>query len=233
MGNVPEISEPRRRDRVYGLSLIVLAFGGCMGLSVWGMRASTPRAAPSPLPATSEGIVGFPRQVRPFDVLLRARGVSVRDKFRGFEAKGIQENGTLDLTQSTSSLRFVFQSPQGRGPQPERVPGTLPDRRYCGTQSVVLDKDGIVALIDRPKIPCGSQEIEDLGIPAACGIEQLWKIAEEKKMKAQGTASIEFFEATGGPAFRFQKDGRSFVVSARDCKKEFKGREQRGGLPHR
>lgn len=223
----------RRRDRIQGLAIIVLAFGGCMGLSIWGMRVSTPRPAPAPLPASEDGVIGFPSGVRPFDVLERARALTLRDRFRGFEAKGVRPDGTLDFSQPGTDLRFVFQSPQGRGPQPVREPGTLPQRRYCGAQSVVVDKGGIVAVADRPDHPCGSDEIEELGVPTACTIDALWKIAEQKKIKRKGVATIEYFDAVGGPAFRFDKDRRTFVVSARDCRTEFKGREQRGFLPRR
>ncbi|HXS19249.1 MAG TPA: hypothetical protein VN764_18755, partial [Polyangiaceae bacterium] len=140
MGTDPSLSISRRRDRVYGLAIIVLAFGGCMGLSVWGMRFSTPRPAPKPLPASPEGITGFPNAVRPFDLVERARGLTVRERFRGFEAKGIQADGTMDVSQAGASLRLAFQSAQGRGPQPVRQPGTLPSRRFCGTQSVILNQ---------------------------------------------------------------------------------------------
>jgi len=233
MATQPPLSHHRKRDRIYGLSTIVLAFAGCMALSVWGMRFSTPRPAPLPPPASQEDISGFPSEVRPFELLERARGLTVRQKFRGFEAKGVHREGHLDLSSPTSSLRFVFQSPQGRGPQPQREPGTLPERRYCGTQSVVVDHAGIIAWADHAKTPCGGKEIEDLPPPVGCTIEKLWAIADSKKMKKKGTADVEYFEAQGGAAFRFEKDRRSFVVSARDCKTELKGRDQRGILPRR
>jgi len=221
----------RRRDRVYGLAIIVLAFGGCMGLSVWGMRFSTPRPAPVPLPASTDSILGFPKSVRPFDVVERARALTVRERFRGFEAKGVRPDGTMDMSAADTSIRFAFQSAQGRGPQPIRKPGTLPSRRFCGSQSVVLNQSGITALPDRPSHACGSDEIAELALPIACPIEQLWKLAEQRKIKRKGTAVIEYFEAALGPAFRFEKDRRNFVIAARDCKTELKGRDQRGILP--
>lgn len=230
MGNQPHTSEHRRRDRILGLTIIVLAFAGCMGLSVWGMRVSTPRPAPEPEPASQDGLPGFPKAVRPLDILGRARSLTVRQKFRGFEVHGLKRDGTLDLTKAGSSLKFVFQSPQGRGPQPVRKPGTLPDRRYCGTQAIVVNSEGITALPDRATAPCGSSEIEDIGTPIGCGLEDLWAVAEKKKIKTRG-ASVEYFEAASGPAFKIESDRRILVVSARDCNKELKGREQRGTLP--
>lgn len=221
----------RRRDRVYGLAIIVLAFGGCMGLSVWGMRFSTPRPAPTPLPASPDGIVGFPQAVRPFDLVERARSLTVRERFRGFEAKGVRPDGTMDMSAAGTSLRFAFQSAQGRGPQPVRKPGTLPTRRFCGTQSVLLNQAGIGALPDRPSHACGSDEVTELARPLSCSIEQLWKLAEQRRIKRKGTAVVEYFESAMGPAFRFEKDRRNFVIAARDCKTELKGRDQRGFLP--
>ena len=231
MGTQPPLSQHRKRDRILGLSIIVLAFGGCMGLSVWGMRVSTPQPAPAPLPASKEDIDGFPHRVHPFDVLPRARTLTVRQRFRGFEAVGVKPDGSIDLTEDKSSIRFAFQSPQGRGPQPEREPGTLPTRRYCGTQSVVIENSGIAARPDRPQVPCGGREIDELVVPRHCSIEQLWQIARKKKIKTKGTATIEYFQAQDGPAYRFVKDKRSFVVSALDCKNELKGRAQRGSIP--
>lgn len=231
MGNLPLLSEYRKRDRILGLAIIVLAFGGCMGLSVWGMRVSTPRPAPAPLPASQADLPGFPQAVRPLDVLQRARHLTVREKFRGFEARGLKRDGTLDFTRNDTSLKFVFQSPQGRGPQPERVPGTLPNRRYCGTQTIVVDRKGISALPDRANVSCGGKEIEDLGLPIGCGIDAVLVAAEKKKMKTRGGVKIEYFDAASGPAFRLDSERRTLTLSARDCKKELKGREQRGTLP--
>ena len=233
MGNHPHLSAHRKRDRLLGLTIIVFSFAGCMGLSVWGMRVSTPKPAPAPSPVSQEGIPGYPNAVRPFAVVERARGLTVRQKFQGFEAEGVRRDGTVDVTAGESSIRLAFQSPQGRGPQPEREPGTLPDRRYCGTQSVIVDSRGISALEDRAKVPCGGRDIVDLATPKACTIEDLWAVADKKKMGKRGTARVEYFNAHGGPAFRFVKDKRSFVISARDCKKELKGRDQRGGIPRR
>ncbi len=216
-----------------GLAIIVLAFGGCMALSVWGMRVSTPRPAPPPLPASQEDLDGFPQHVRPFNLLERARSLTVRPRFRGFEATGVKQDGSIDLSKKGSSVRFAFQSPQGRGPQPAREPGTLPQRRYCGSQSVVVDKKGISASEDRAKVSCGSNDIDDLEVPERCSLHQVWKLAKKRKFKGKGTAKIEFYQSHSGPAYRFTKDKRSFVVSAEDCKKELKGRAKRGGIPRK
>jgi hypothetical protein len=213
------------------LAIILLAFLGCMGLSVWGMMVSTPRPAPVPAPVTTEGIRDFPKAVQPFAMLARAQSLSVRDKFRGFTIKGIRADGTVDLTEENAFIRYSFQSASGRGPQPPREPGTLPNRRYCGVQHVLLDRQGIVAKGDNPHRACGSGLIEDLGEPRHCPITRLWKTAKKNGFDLNKPARLEYFEAEDGRAFRFTQKRKSIVVSARNCHSLFKGRASRGGPP--
>lgn len=221
----------RGRDRLIGLAIILSSFAACMGLSLWGMHASTPRPAPTPQPATFERLEGFPEAVRPFELLSRARELSVRRRFVGFEAEGVSPKGTIDLTQKKSSLRYVFQSDRGRGPQPPRDPGTLPDRRYCGTQSVLVGEGGIAAQEDRPDVACGSREIVDLGTPEHCSLDRLRKVASKHGIKSTGRVSIEYYGAQAGPAFRIRRGKSTVVISAHDCETVLKGRKQRGAVP--
>lgn len=225
------VSKERRRDKWIGLLIIVFAFGGCMGLSLWGRSKSTPQLAPEPEPPSLERIAGYPDHVDPLQLIERAREVSVRSKFRGFIATGVGPDGKVNLKHKNSSVRFSFQDPSGIGHQPPRQGGTLPHRRYCGLQSVFLKKDGIQATTDQAERACPSNAPENLPLPKDCTLEDVWEIAEKRRVKAEGTASIEYFDSFDGPAFRFRKDRHQFVVSANDCRKILTGRAGRGMVP--
>lgn len=225
------VSPERRRDKLVGLLIIVLSFGGCMALSLWGMSVSTPTLAPDPHPPSMEDIPGFPKQVDPLHLVERARSLSVRSKFRGFVAVGVGPDGTIDLSSKKSEIRYSFQSPSGMGHQPPRAGGTLPMRRYCGLQSVYIKGDGIYATKDQPERTCPQDVPENITLPKECTLEEVWKIAEKRKIKGKGVATIEFFDSFDGPAFRFKKARQSFVVSAHDCKKILNGKAARGVVP--
>lgn len=225
------ISPERRRDKWIGLLIIVFAFGGCMGLSLWGMSKSTPQLAPEPAPPSMERIAGYPEQVDPLKLVARAREISVRTKFRGFVAVGVDASGVVNLKNKKNSIRYSFQDPSGIGHQPPRQGGTLPNRRYCGLQSVLLKKPGIYATKDQAERACPHTPPENLPLPKECTLEDVWKIAEKRRVKADGTARIEYFDSFDGPAYRFRKDRHQFVVSANDCKKILTGRAGRGFVP--
>lgn len=226
----PGLSE-RRRDMLVGLLIIILAFGGCMGLSLWGMSKSTPTLAPEPEPPSLERIPGYPDRVDPFALIERARDLSVRTKFRGFVADGVSSDGTVNLKSKKSSIRFSFQDPEGIGHQPPRQGGTLPMRRYCGLQSVHLEKEGVYADHDQPERACPHASPENLPIPKDCNLEDIWEIAERRKVPTKGTARIEFYDAFDGPAFRFKKDRHQFAVAAGDCTRILTARDARGNVP--
>jgi hypothetical protein len=227
----PPISPERRRDRLVGLLIIVLSFGGCMGLSLWGLSKSTPRLAPEPLPPSMERLPGFPKHVDPLKLVERARELSVRVKFRGFVARGVRPDGTIDVSAKKSSVRYSFQSPSGIGYQPLRQGGTLPNRRYCGQQSVLLRADGIGATPDQPNRACPRRAPENLIVPTECSLEDVWKVAQKRRVSKKGTARIEFYESSEGPAFRFKKDRHTFSLLASNCSQVLSASEGRGIVP--
>lgn len=231
MHSAAPASAKRKRDKLTGLAIIVLTFAGCMGLSVWGMMASTPQAVPAPAAPTQEGIVGYPQFVHPFELLETARALSVREKFRGFSAQGVEADGSLDLSKKGRSIRYAFQSNSGRGPQPLREPGTLPQRRFCGVQSVMLDEKGIGALPDDAERPCPSQPLRDLVPPAHCSLQAVLALAKKSKFDPKVRTRVEFYQSVAGPAFRLVQKKKTVVISAQDCKTILKGRRGRGSVP--
>lgn len=236
VGGLREKSLSRRRDRVLGLSILGISFAGSMALSLWAKDETTPRAAPPPAPPTTMGVPGFPARVRPHELIERARSLSVRSLLQGFDAEGVRADGTMDFNVKGTSLRFAFQSPRGHGPQPARAGGTLPERTYCGLQSVIVGAHGIAAKKDDMKVACGHREPRALPPPDRCTVTDVWAIARSRHIDDVGSARIEYFWAEAGPAYRFTKEEKKkptqrFVVSAKDCKKLFGGKQQRGGVP--
>ncbi|HSC86224.1 MAG TPA: hypothetical protein VLC09_03095 [Polyangiaceae bacterium] len=221
----------RRRDMQIGLAIIVLAFLGCLGLSLWAKRESMPQKPRLPEAPTTVELPGFPRQVKPFDLLARARGMTPRDIFRGFVAEGVKPDGTMDFTRENTQLSFVFQSEPGLGPQPHREGGTLPRRSYCGKQAVRVAKAGIALEPDVTDLPCSrGGVVVEVGLPKVCNIEGVWATAKKRKIRAT-SARIEYYQAHKGPAYRFSAGRDHFVVSASDCSKILKGKDERGQVP--
>jgi hypothetical protein len=225
----------RRRDRIWGLTILLSTFGACLGLSLWARDASIHDPAPPPAPPTRD-FLGFPDKVRPFQVLPLAQGLTVRPLLQGFVAEGVKPDGTLDFSQSPTHLRFAFQSLPGRGPQPNRTGGTLPTRSYCGRQDVQVGRAGLATTPDHPSQTCPRQDPRALPVPDSCDLKDVWKFATKEKGISKGTAVIEYFWARLGPAYRFAaKDGRGrmqrFTLSARDCKTVLSGADQRGSVP--
>jgi hypothetical protein len=230
MGNNTPISQERRRDKLRGLAIIILGFGACMALSLWGLERSMPDPPAKPAKASKEGLSGFPKKVNPFELLENARALTDRQMLQGFVATRVKADGTIDVSDKKSTIRYAFQSAKGRGYQPPRPPATLPDRRYCGVQSVVVNHKGIAAKADQPERPCGSAEVHDL--PASkCSLADIWKAAKRNKIPGKGTAEIEYFDSFSGPAYRFKKGNKSLIFSAKQCGNLLKGTASRGGIP--
>lgn len=215
-----------------GIGILVAAFLGCMGLSLWAMHISTPGALAAPEPPTVEALAGFPEKVRPFELVERAAQLTERTQFVGFAIKGLRRDGTLDLTEESSSVRYSFQDPRGKGMQPPRKGGTLPSRTYCGKQSVRLSKEGLGAMWDNPSSGCPSGGVPE--VPKAspgCGPEQLWKMAEKRRIPSGGSAQVDYYRARSGPVYRFKHGSHQFVVSATDCRTIVRGSDEHESVP--
>lgn len=231
-GETDEVVRRRRRDKIVGLGIVAAAFGVSMLLSLWAKHASTPPVSNEPAPPTTAGLEGFPSQVDPLTVLPVARGLTERPLFRGFVADKVLPNGLMNFSDTATRLRFAFQSLPGQGAQPERPPGTLPSRAYCGRQSVSVRQDGIVAEPDKATFPCPTTTPKALPAPK-CRPAALWKLAKKKGASDKRPARIEYYESKKGPAYRFSIPGTKhrFVVAAKDCKRELKGKHAAGNVP--
>lgn len=226
------VPDANRRDKWWGLTIIAASFVGSLGISLWAKHESTPKPPVEPAPPSQERVSGFPSAVRPFDVLERARELTPRTQFRGFVAEGVRPDGTLDFANEKSKLRLSFQSKKGEGPQPLRQGGTLPTRTFCGKQDVRVSKDGIFAEPDVTDLPCAKKEPKNLKPPAACSLEQVWEVAKKRGVAEDAWARVEFFESRKGSAYRFFHNGKQrFVVSAKDCEKLLRGKDEQGEVP--
>jgi len=215
-----------------GIGILVGAFIGCMGVSLWAMSVSTPGALVAPEPPLTTTVPGFPKRVRPFELLPLARSLTERKVLVGFTIKGLRRDGSVDFSEESSSVRYSFQDHRGMGPQPPRRGGTLPARTYCGKQSVRLIDAGLGAMWDNPASSCPSGGVPEVpDISPRCGAEQLWKLAEKRKVPAGGTAQIDYFRAKVGPIFRFKHGSNQFSVLASDCRTIVRGTDDHGAVP--
>lgn len=219
--SLAEIEAHRRRDRVVGLMIVLVAFVGSIALSLWAKRASKPEVAAPPAPPTTGGIVGFPDAVDVVGSLQGARAVTSRKILRNIWAEGVRSDGNIDLNDVSGRARYTFQSLQGDGPQPAREPGTLPRRHYCGKQTVHLKKEGLVADPDVTDYPCPSQVLDPLPEPPRCSFAEVWAHAIKQGAPRNRMARIEYYRAKAGPAFRFEIPGTAskFVLYG-DCGRE-------------
>lgn len=220
-----------KRDRVAGFSIISVAFLAALVISWKASEAVKPNVAATPGPPTSEGLAGYPDRVDPLAALVAARSLTERRQLRRIVIHGVSPDGTVDLADSKSSVRYDFDSALGEGPEPPRAPGTVRYARYCGKQAVHIKKDGIFAEPDQPRMTCRPAAGEPLPEPG-CSLTQLWLLARERQAKADGRATIEYFRAHEGPAWRFSLPAANvhFTMSG-GCERELEGKAGRAVAP--
>ncbi len=196
---VDELEVARRRDRVTGLAILIIAFVIGLGISLWAKKASRPEVAEPPGPPTVGGVVGFPTNVDVLKSLNGARAVTRRPILRNITIEGVRSDGTIDLSEGPGRARYVFQSAEGQGAQPPREPGSLPRRHYCGKQTVHLRSEGLVADPDITDYPCPAQHTDALPEPR-CTLADVWAHAVKNGApKIEWPASSTTAPARGRP----------------------------------
>ncbi len=228
----PETEPGRLKDRLLGIGIIAVAFGITLGISFWARAESGPEVGEEPPPPSTDGIPGWPSAVDPVLAIPAAAKMTPRYTFRGLHAAGVKSDGTVDLTNKGSRVRYAFQSAAGKGPQPPRPVGTLPKRTYCGKQNVHLKEVGVVADPDVPAYPCAGKWKDGLSRTPACGPKQVWKRAIEKGADDRLLARIQYYRSAVGPAWRFEIPGTKHRFSIYgDCGRELDAGEAIGTVP--
>jgi hypothetical protein len=203
---VVRVEAERKRDRVIGLSILIVAFAIGLGISLWAKKKSRPEVAEPPGPPTTGGIVGFPTNVDTLKSLNGARAVTRRRLLRNVTIEGVRSDGSIDLTEGPGRARYVFQSAEGEGAQPPREPGSLPRRHYCGKQTVHLRSEGFVADPDITDYPCAPAHTDALPEPR-CSLSEVWAHAIRAGAPRNRMARIEYFRSRSGPAWKFELPG--------------------------
>lgn len=222
---------PVKRDRVAGFSIIGVAFAAALVISWKASEAVKPNVAPPPAPPTSDGLAGYPGQVDPVLTLGLARGLTGRDQLRRIVATGVVADGTVDLQRAGSGIRYEFDSAQGEGPEPPRPPGTVRAMHYCGRQTVHVKNQGIYAEPDQPRSPCRANAGAPLPEPR-CSLDRIWEMARERGAPSTGHATIEYFRANEGPAWRYSMpEAKLHFTVFGDCERELRGKEARPLAP--
>jgi hypothetical protein len=208
----------RHRDRVAGLTVVSVAFFIALAISWWAKLKSQPDSLAPPGPPTTVGIVGYPSAIDPIQVLGVARGLTRRTQLRGIAVEGVKSDGTVDVSNGTSQVRYSFRSLPGEGPQPSRDRHELRHSPYCGEQTLRLGRDGLVAEPDRGDARCNPIFADALPDPH-CGPRDVWRHALTRAPGTAGLARIEYYRADAGPAWRFAGNGQSFSLYG-DCARE-------------
>jgi hypothetical protein len=221
----------RRRDRMMGLLIVGVAFLAALCVSWWARGIASPESAHPPGPPTADGVAGFPHKVDAVGTLEAARSLTKRLELRGIAATGVRSDGTVDVSRPGSRIRYVFSSGRGEGPQPVRPPGTLPKRASCGRQNIHVKTEGMVADPDQASAPCPVERGDPLPSPR-CGPKEVWQVALRRGAPASHLASVDYFRAAGGPAWRFEIPGTPHtLVLYGDCERELSGSEASGSVP--
>lgn len=222
---------PVQRDRVAGFSIILVAFGAALFISWKASEAVKPNVAPPPGPPTSEGLAGYPGKVDPVQALTVAQQLTGRDQLRRIVATGVSADGTVDMKRAGASIRYEFDSAQGEGPEAPRPAGTVRAMHYCGKQTVHVKSEGIYAEPDQPRAPCRANAGAPLPEPR-CSLDRIWTLARERGAPSAGHATVEYFRANDGPAWRFSlpEAKLTFTVFG-DCERELRGKGARPLAP--
>ncbi len=220
-----DVDAARRKDRIVGLAVVLVAFVLALGISWWAKVRSRPEVAAPPGPPITAGLVGFPEAVDPIKTLPAARDATRRSLLRGIWAEGVRGDGTIDLSEGPGRARYLFQSPPGQGPQPPREPGTLARRHHCGKQTIHLRREGLVADPDISDFPCPAQGTDHLPDPR-CSFRDVWAYAIKKGAPRDQLARIEYYRSRAGPAHRFELPGTQYRFSLYgDCARELTAAE--------
>ena len=220
----PDAAElARRRDRSAGLTVVAVAFIIALLISWWAKLKSEPASAAPPGPPTTVGIAGYPSAIDPVQALGAARNLTQRTLLRRIVAEGVKSDGTVDVSDGSGRVRYLFQSPPGEGPQPLRERQELLRHPYCGEQTVRLGRGGLAAEPDLSDIGCDPRRGEPLPDPR-CGPREVWRHALGKTPDASGLARIEYYRSEAGPAWRFRGPGASFSLYG-DCVRELEPAE--------
>ncbi|MEO8184673.1 MAG: hypothetical protein ABI895_38175 [Deltaproteobacteria bacterium] len=182
-----------------------------------------PNLAAVPAPPTAQGVAGFPEHVDPLLTLARARSLTKREQLRRITLVGVGSDGTVDIGQPHASIRYEFDSAAGEGPEAPRPAGTVRAVHHCGRQAVQVKSDGIVVEPDQPKAACRPSAGEALPHPR-CGPRELWSLALQRGAVADGRATLEYYRAQEGPAWRFSlANPRVSFTMYGDCEHELHG----------
>jgi hypothetical protein len=227
-----ELAKARRRDKGIGMGVVAVAFLIGLGISFWAKLASRPETSDPPGPPTKTGVVGYPEHVDVVATLGAARTLTKRSLLRGISVEGVRSDGTIDVSEGPGRARYAFQSPAGQGPQPLTEAGTSFRTPFCGRQDVHLRREGIVADADRSNVPCTSMKAND-GLPdPQCSLATIWQRAIARGAPSDKLARIEYYRASGGPAWKFETpDGAHRFVLWGDCRRELKGAQASGHVP--
>jgi hypothetical protein len=216
----PALDDARRRDRTRGLVIVGVTFALCLVGSAWVRRASRPELGVPPAPPTSAGVAGFPKAVDGVKTLATARSITRRNMLRGIVFDGVHSDGTVDVSDGSGRISYAFQSAAGQGPQPQRDPGTLARRWYCGRQTVNVKKEGIVAEQDNVDAGCSTHPVDPLPEPH-CTPAKVWELALGKGAPKDRPARLEYYRSSAGPAWRFEQPGTRFRFALYgDCGRE-------------
>jgi hypothetical protein len=218
---------PFARDRLVGFSILAVAFAGALLISWKSSQSVRPEVAEEPAPPTSDGLDGFPDRIDAVQSLAVAEALTERRQLRRLWASGVASDGSIDLRVPNAGVRYEFDSKRGDGPEPPRPPGTVPRGPYCGRQTVNISPQGIFAEPDNPTARCSPDAGDALPEPR-CTLQGIWRTAMARGADGKGRATIEYYRAHGGPAWRFSMPGSSVRFSVYgDCETILTGSQAR------
>jgi hypothetical protein len=211
------------RDRFRAILVVFGAWVLGLGITLWSKEQIRPIDPSGATLGSLRGVVGWPQRVDPLATLEGARRFSQGHDLRAMTFEGVKFDGTIDVSKSTGSAKYVF---QGRPTSSTRHSnrGNATGATSCPKQVVKLRHAGLSADPLRADARC---EPEGLRLPTPpCGPKEIWARALEQGAPKDGLARIDYQPSLEGPSWSFALPDRRFRMRlSGDCKRVLSPKE--------
>jgi hypothetical protein len=214
------------RDRFRAILVVFGAWVIALGITLWSKEQIRPIDSSGATLGSLRGVSGWPRKVDPLATLEGARRFSQGHGLRAMTFEGVASDGTIDVSKSTGSAKYVFQSVPVAKPRQSHK-GDSARSTSCPRQVVKLRHSGLAAEAHRSDARC---EPGLLPLPTPrCGPKALWLRALAQGAPKEGLARIEYQPSGDGPAWSFAlPDDRFRMRLAADCSRVLSPKELKG-----
>ncbi|MGC4069880.1 MAG: hypothetical protein QM784_35530 [Polyangiaceae bacterium] len=210
------------RDRFRAMLVVFGAWVVALGITLWSKEQVRPIDSSGATLGSLRGVIGWPQRVDPLATLEGARRFSQGHALRSMTFEGVKSDGTINVTQSTGSAKYVFQGSPSAIRHADR--GKPASATSCPKQVVKLRRAGLSADALRADARCEANA-SPLPTPS-CGPKELWARALTQGAPKDGLARIDYQPSADGPSWTFAVPDRHFRMRlSADCKRVLSPKE--------